>query len=142
MHARTTPRSHKTRPLAAIAMLYAFAAILVLLAHLAFVVFVVFGAFLVLRRPALAWLHLPAAGWGVFIELSGGACPLTALENLLRLRAGFGGYGESFIEHYILWLLYPGALTRGTQFALAGVVAVINLVLYALLWRRRRVGRR
>jgi hypothetical protein len=118
-------------------MFYAAAAALVLLAHLAFVLFVVCGAFLVLRRPRLAWLHLPAAAWGVYIELSGRGCPLTTLENLLRLRAGLAGYAGGFVEHYIVWLLYPGGLTRGIQFVLAGIVLLINLVLYAFLWRRR-----
>ena len=123
-------------------MLYAIAAVLVLLAHMAFVLFVVFGAFLVLRRPRLAWLHVPAAVWGVYIELSGRGCPLTGLENLLRLRAGVKGYHEGFVEHYILWMLYPGGLTRETQFVLAGSVAAINLVLYALVWRKRRTALR
>ncbi len=119
-------------------MLYAAAALLVLLVHLGFVLFVVFGALLVLRRPRLLWLHLPAAAWGVYIESSGRGCPLTALENLLRLRAGLAGVEGSFIEHYLLRLLYPGGLTRDLQFVLAGLVLAINLVLYAYLWRRRR----
>ena len=123
-------------------MPYAAAAVLVLLVHLAFVLFVLFGAVLVLGRPRLALLHLPAAGWGVFVELSGRGCPLTGLENLLRLRAGLAGYADGFVEHYIVaplaGLLYPAALTRGTQFVLAGVVLAVNLVLYVRVWRRRR----
>jgi hypothetical protein len=117
-------------------MAYALAAVLVLAAHLAFVLFVVFGALLVLRRPRLAWLHLPAAAWGVFVELTGRGCPLTLLENLLRLRAGLEGYAEGFLEHYILWLLYPDGLTRTVQLVLAGIVLAINGVLYAWIWRR------
>jgi hypothetical protein len=119
-------------------MAYALAAVLVPAAHLAFVLFVVCGALLVLRRPRLAWLHLPAVAWGVFVELTGRGCPLTGLENGMRLRAGWAGYGETFIEHYILWLLYPAGLTRGAQFVLAGAVVAINLLLYARIWRRRR----
>jgi len=118
-------------------MAYAFAAVLVLAFHLGFVLFVVFGAVLVLRRPRLAWLHLPAAAWGVFIELTGRGCPLTLLENLLRLRAGLEGYAGGFLEHYILWLLYPHGLTRTVQFVLAGAVLAINGVLYARIWRMR-----
>jgi hypothetical protein len=118
-------------------MAYALAAVLVLAAHLAFVLFVVFGAVLVLRRRRLAWLHLPAAAWGVFVELTGRGCPLTLLENLLRLHAGLEGYAEGFVEHYILWLLYPEGLTRTVQFVLAGMVLAINGVLYAWIWRRR-----
>ena len=117
-------------------MFYALAAVLVLLVHLGFVLFVVFGAFLVLRRPRLSLLHLPAVAWGVYVELSGRGCPLTALENLLRLRAGLAGIEGGFVEHYLLWLLYPGGLTRGMQFVLAGVVAAINLALYIRIWRR------
>jgi len=119
-------------------MFYATAATFVLLVHLAFVLFVVFGAALVPGWPRLVWLHLPAAAWGIFVETSGRGCPLTALENLLRLRAGLGGYAGGFIEHYILWLLYPDGLTREIQFVLAGLVAVINAVLYARVWRLRR----
>jgi hypothetical protein len=118
-------------------MVYAAAAVLVLAVHLAFVLFVVLGALMVLRRPRLAWLHLPAAAWGVFIELTGRGCPLTLLENLLRLRAGSQGYAEGFLEHYILWLLYPDGLTRMVQFVLAGIVLTINGVIYAWIWRRR-----
>ena len=125
-------------------MTWAFASALVLVVHLGFVLFVVLGALVVWRWPRLAWLHLPAAAWGVFIELSGRGCPLTGLENALRLRAGIDGYTESFVEHYILWLLYPGGLTRDIQLALAGAVAAINLFLYGRLLlraRRRRAGK-
>jgi len=124
-------------------MAFSLAAAAVLLLHLAFVLFVVFGALLLARWPRLAWLHLPAAAWGFFIELSGRICPLTTLENLLRMRAGLGGYGESFVEHYLLRLIYPGSLTRGMQLALAVGVAAINLLLYGWVflrpaWRRAR----
>ena len=122
-------------------MTFALASTLVLLVHLAFVLFVVGGAILLPRWPRLVWLHLPAAAWGFFVEFTGRGCPLTAFENLLRLRAGQGGYSESFIEHYILALLYPGGLTRDTQLVLAAAVALINLLLYAGVflrsWRRR-----
>jgi len=124
-------------------MAFSLAAAAVLLLHLAFVLFVVFGALLLARWPRLAWLHLPAAAWGFFIELTGRICPLTTLENLLRMRAGLGGYGESFVEHYLLRLIYPGSLTREMQLALAVGVVAINLVLYGRVfmrpaWRRAR----
>jgi len=116
-------------------MFYAAAAMLVLALHMAFVLFVVFGAFLVLRLPRLLLLHLPAVGWGVYIELSGRGCPLTTLENLLRLRAGLAGVDGSFVEYYMLSMLYPDGLTRNLQFVLAALVAAVNLALYARLWR-------
>jgi hypothetical protein len=58
-------------------MLYRLAADAVLVAHLGFIVFVLFGAVLALRWRWLPLLHLPAAGWGVFVEVSGRLCPLT-----------------------------------------------------------------
>jgi hypothetical protein len=44
---------------------------LVVLVHLAFVAFVVGGGYLALRWRRVAWLHVPAAVWGVLIELAG-----------------------------------------------------------------------
>lgn len=106
--------------------------------HLLFVVFVVGGGLLLLRWPALVWVHLPAAVWGVLIELFGWVCPLTPLENSLRRRAGAAGYEGGFVEHYLLPVLYPGALTREVQFALAAAVVGVNLAVYAWVLRARR----
>ena len=53
-------------------MIYRALADLVLLLHLAFVLFVILGGLLVLRRPVIAWLHLPCVAWGVLIEFAGG----------------------------------------------------------------------
>jgi hypothetical protein len=126
-------------------MSYGIAAVLVLALHLAFVLFVAFGAALVLRWPRLTWLHLPAAAWGFFVELTGRGCPLTLLENTLRMRAGLGGYEGGFLEHYLLRLLYPDGLTRDLQFVLAGAVVAVNLLFYgwvcAMRLRRRRPAR-
>jgi len=107
-------------------------------AHLAFIVFVVAGGLLVLRRRGWAVLHLPAVAWGAFAEISGTLCPLTPLENSLRLRAGDAGYTGGFIEHYLIPLLYPEALTARTQVVLGLAVIAVNVVVYALAWRRWR----
>ncbi|MEW6023358.1 MAG: DUF2784 domain-containing protein [Pseudomonadota bacterium] len=121
---------------------FSLAAAAVLLLHLAFVLFVVFGALLLVRWRRLAWLHLPAAAWGFFIELTGRLCPLTTLENLLRMRAGLAGYGESFVEHYLLRLIYPGSLTREMQLGLAVGVVTINLLLYGWAFLLPRLRQR
>jgi hypothetical protein len=110
----------------------------VVLVHFAFVTFVVLGGLLVLRWPRLAYLHLPAALWGAFIELAGGICPLTPLENSLRARAGLPGYEGGFIEHYILPVLYPSALTREIQIVLGLVVIGINAAIYVRVFGRRK----
>ena len=110
----------------------------VVLLHLAFVVFVVAGGFLVLRHPMLAWLHVPAAAWGAYAELTATICPLTPLENALRRRAGLEGYEGGFIEHYLLPLLYPAGLDAADQRLLGFGVVAINVVAYALVVRRYR----
>ena len=117
---------------------YRLLADLLVLVHLGFVLFVVLGGLLVLRWPRLAWLHLPAAAWGAFIEAVGWICPLTPLENLLRRHAGDAGYAGGFIEHYIITLLYPPGLTRTVQFVLTAAVVAINLAVYAALLRKWR----
>jgi len=119
-------------------MLARVAADLVVLVHLLFVVYVVAGALLVLRWPASAWVHLPAAAWGALIELTGWVCPLTPLENRLRAQGGEAGYPGGFIEHYVWPVLYPDGLTAGTQRALGLLVIVLNLFLYSLVVRRAR----
>jgi hypothetical protein len=119
-------------------MSFRFLADLVVGLHVLFVLFVILGGLLLLRWPRLVWVHLPAAVWGAMIEIGGWMCPLTPLENMLRAQAGEAGYQGGFIEHYVLPLLYPGNLTRGIQLALAVVVIVVNLGLYAYVFRRTR----
>jgi len=120
-------------------MLTRLAADAVLLFHLGFILFVLFGGLLALRWRWLPLLHLPAAAWGVLVEVGGWVCPLTYLENRLRVLAGDAGYSESFVEHYLLALIYPPGLTQSIQLVLAGVVVAVNALVYAWLWRRRRV---
>ena len=106
--------------------------------HLAFVVFVFFGGLLVVRRPRVAWLHVPAVVWGVWVEFAGWLCPLTPLENWLRTQDGAAAYDSSFVEHYLLPLLYPTSLSRERQWVLGSIVLVVNAVLYLVVLRRRR----
>jgi hypothetical protein len=124
-------------------MIYRALADLVVLVHTAFVVFVMLGGILVIVRPRIAWLHIPCVIWGVLIEYAGWICPLTPLENALRQRAGEAGYTGGFVEHYVLRALYPGGLTREIQWVLGTLVAIINVVVYAYWFmRRRRTARR
>ena len=102
----------------------------IVLLHLLFVIFVMTGGLLVLRRPKMAWLHLPAVLWGVWIEFSGAPCPLTPLENALRALGAQAGYGGSFVEHYLLACLYPTGLAKGTQWVLGALVVAVNGIFY------------
>ena len=121
--------------------MYAFLANFTFAVHLAFVVFVLVGGLLVVRWPRVAWAHVPCALWGVLVELLGWACPLTLLEQAFRTRAGEGAYGASFLEHYVIPLLYPGALTRELQVGLGLGVVLLNTLVYGWAWRRRAASR-
>ena len=108
---------------------------LVVALHFAFVLFVGLGGLLVLRWRRVAWRHVPAAVWGVWIEFSGRICPLTPLENQYRRLGGEAGYSGGFIEHYILPMLYPHGLTRTMQVVLGVAVAAFNVWLYVRAFR-------
>lgn len=114
----------------------------VLVFHGLFIVWAVLGVAAVWRWPRLAVLHLPALAWALWIEASGGICPLTPLENSLRHAAGEEGYSGGFIEHYLGGIIYPAGLTRATQWMAAGVLALINVVPYGLLIVRAVRARR
>jgi len=118
-------------------LIYRALADLILVVHFAFVLFVVLGGLLVLRWRWIAFLHIPAAIWGVLIEYTGGICPLTPLENALRRSGGEAGYSGGFIQHYIQPLLYPAGLTRGTQMVLGSLALAVNLTAYGVVIARR-----
>jgi hypothetical protein len=115
---------------------------LVLVVHLGFVLFVALGGLLVLRWPRVAWVHLPAAAWGAWVEFAGWICPLTPLEERLRLAAGGRVAGGDFIERLLLPLLYPGWLTREAQVVLGVAVIALNLTWYGWAVARRLRHRR
>jgi hypothetical protein len=119
-------------------LIYRALADLVLVVHLAFVFFVVLGGLLVLRWPRVAFLHIPAAIWGVLIEYTGGICPLTPLENSLRQSGGEAGYSGGFIQHYVQPVLYPAALMRDTQVVLGTLALLVNLIVYGLVIARMK----
>lgn len=122
-------------------MLYRIAADGLVLFHLLFILFVLFGGLLVLKWRPLIWWHVPAAVWGVIVEVFHLTCPLTYWENLMREAAGQTAYGGGFIEHYVLPVIYPAGLTPTIQLALGSVVLAINVAVYVRLirlWRLRR----
>lgn len=117
-------------------MLYLLLADAVVLFHLLFIVFVLLGALVVVRRPKWIWLHLPAVAWGMSVEFLHLYCPLTPLENSLRMRAGAVGYEGDFIGHYLLTLIYPAGLTPQIQLGLGALVLMVNVAAYAVVFRR------
>lgn len=113
---------------------------LLVVLHLGFILFVGLGGLAVLRRPYVAWIHIPAVVWGVLISFFGWSCPLTSLENDYRIRAGDAGYDGGFIDHYILPLIYPervmGNLPASVFVTIGVFVVVLNSYIYWKTFRR------
>lgn len=106
----------------------------VLVLHAGVVLFVVGGLVLIVAGQWLRWdwvnrlgfriAHLAAIGFVVLQAWLGAVCPLTTLENWLRVRAGQTGMGPGFIEYWLQRLLFYEApawvfTTAYTVFALA-----------------------
>lgn len=119
-------------------MWFRFLADLLVVSHIGFILFAVFGGLLALRWRRLIWLHLPAASWTVIVQTCPWYCPLTSWENHLRILGGQAGYHTSFVENYLLPLLYPASLTREMEIFLGAIVLVINLSVYAWVFYRMK----
>ncbi len=121
-------------------MLYRVLADVVVAVHLAFIVFVIFGGLLTFRWPGVAWAHVPSFLWGGGIALFGWICPLTYLENDLRALGAAEGYASSFVEAYVLPLIYPerlfGGFPRSGFIAIGLFILALNALIYWRLYRR------
>lgn len=116
-------------------MSFKLAASAIAIIHLLFIAFVILGGLLVLQWRKVAWLHVPAAVWGVLIELAGWYCPLTKYENYFLRRAGEAGYSDGFVAHHIFALIYPNGLTRGVEIVIGVLVLAVNLAVYVKILR-------
>ena len=112
----------------------------ILIFHASFIAFAVLGGLLTYRnsqwRKLWLILHLACAAWAATVVIMGWICPLTPLEQQLRIAAGQQGYSTSFIEHYLLNAIYPDGLTRPIQIALGVGVVLINAVIYGVFVSR------
>jgi hypothetical protein len=122
---------------------YRFLTDVTLLLHASFVLFVVIGQLLILIGWLRGWdwtrgrlfrlLHLGSIGFVVLEAWFGVPCPLTVLENELRIRAGeAAAYQVSFIGYWMGRLLYYNAppwvfTTAYTAFSL---LVVLTFVFY------------
>jgi len=116
----------------------------VLVFHFAFVIFVAIGGLLVLRWPAVMWLHLPATAWGVLVECANWTCPLNPLEDWLRRLGGEAStaYAQGFIDYYVSLIIQPENLTRNFQLATGLSALAGNLLVYAFIYFRQRRARK
>jgi hypothetical protein len=123
-------------------MSYRIAADIIMLLHMLFTLFVMFGSLLALYKRWIVWLHIPVVLWGVAIAVIGWICPLTPLENAIRIAAGQEGYSGGFVEHYLITIIYPDGLTRRGQLILAGLIIVVNILLYGFVLRKKRAKKK
>lgn len=90
----------------------------VLMVHTVFVLFVVVGQILIVTGWILEWrwtrqlifrmLHMGAIGFVLLEAWAGLTCPLTVLENHLRLRTEIGTrvYDQNFIGYWLDRLIF------------------------------------
>ena len=115
-----------------------FLADLVLVIHALFVAFVMLGLIAILIGWYRRWLwvrnwwfrtiHLATIGFVMAEAWLGVVCPLTVLENGLRLAAGENAYSAPFFQHWVrefLFYDFPGWVFTFayTAFALAVLLA-------------------
>jgi hypothetical protein len=110
--------------------------------HLAFVLFVVGGQALILVGWCRGWSwtrslllrisHLAAIALVTMETWAGIPCPLTVLENRLRLRAGASPYAQSFIGYWLDRLLFYTApeWVFGLIYSAFGALVLITFLAY------------
>jgi hypothetical protein len=118
-------------------MLWLELAVAVAIFHAAYVAFVVIGFAAIVvgavagarwaRSFALRAVHLAAILLVCVEVLIGAVCPLTTLENLLRLRAGVASYPRDFVGYWIDRLIFynePNWVFGLLYFVFAAAVAL------------------
>ena len=113
--------------------MYEFLANITLVIHLIFILFVIFGGLLFFIFSKIIYIHLPALVWGIYIELTSSTCPLTYLENWFLYKGQLTTYSNSFIQNYILPIIYPENLTADLQIYLGTTLIIINIFIYGLI---------
>ncbi|HVN72632.1 MAG TPA: DUF2784 domain-containing protein [Desulfomonilia bacterium] len=109
----------------------------VVLLHLGFIIFVIFGGIFIVFQSKVLWFHIPCVIWGILVELIGFICPLTPLENYMRIHAGRSPYSGDFVIHYIEPVIYPEGLTRELQIVMGLLVILFNFFIYGWLILRK-----
>ena len=113
--------------------MYEFLANLTLIIHLIFILFVIFGGLLFFIFSKIIYIHLPALVWGIYLELTSSICPLTYLENWFLSQGQLTTYSNSFIQNYILPIIYPENLTTDLQIYFGVSLIITNIFIYGLI---------
>ena len=110
--------------------MYEFLASLALIIHFLFIIFVIFGGLLFFVKKWMILIHLPDLIYGIYVEFTQSICSLTYLENFLLQKAKLTTYSTSFIQNYLIPIIYPVNLTKEIQINLAISLFILNVVIY------------
>ncbi|MQA82779.1 MAG: DUF2784 family protein [Streptosporangiales bacterium] len=122
-------------------MLFRWAAIAVACLHAAYLVYVVVGGFVVWRFPRTFLVHVVAAVWALVVVAASLPCPLTTLQNMLRVQGGQSPLQRSFLDTYVRDVVYPAEYQNTIYVAAAAAVAVSWLGLAFRQYRRVKATR-
>ena len=127
--------------------LYLLLADITLLLHAGFVVFVIVGQILIfvgwakhwqwVRNPWFRYFHFAAIVMVMLEAWFGVPCPLTLLENSLRVSAGDMAYHTSFISYWLSRVLFytaPGWVFTLIYCVFGGIV-LLTLYFHPPQWR-------
>jgi hypothetical protein len=90
------------------------------------------GGFLAWRWHRSLYVHVFFAAWGVLVNVTPIACPLTSLENWFRSMRGLGPLPGGFNEYYIYDTIIPRDLL---PVVVVGAVVLV-VVSYVGAWKR------
>ena len=113
--------------------MYESLATLTLIIHFLFITFVVFGGLLFFIKKWMIRIHLSTLIYGIYVEFTQSICPLTYLENFLLQKAKLTTYSTSFIQNYLVPIIYPVNLAKDIQINLAISLIVLNAVIYGIV---------
>jgi hypothetical protein len=133
-------------------MLWRVMADIVAAVHATYVAILVVGLAAILIGSAAKWrwvrnVWLRAAHLAMILlvcaeALVGITCPLTRLENTLRVRGGERCYASDFIGYWLDWLIFYNAPSWvfTAAYLMFGVLVLLTLWLAPVRWLRRRTN--
>ncbi len=123
-------------------MIYKVLASSVILLHFFWILFIIFGAFFVIKRPWIAWVHVGGLLFSLLLNFLGLYCPLTYLENYLHSFLDIQSrYSGPFIVTYLEVLIYPDLPERYLR-GLEILFASLYIIFYAYLAKKHHILRK
>ncbi|PZS34482.1 MAG: DUF2784 domain-containing protein [Pseudonocardiales bacterium] len=108
--------------------------------HYAYIAYMIVGGFIAWRWRKTIVVHVVAVVWAVLIVTTKVPCPVTALQNNFRQRAGDAPLSDSFINVYIRGTFYPEGQQTLSRIVVGGLI-LLSWVGYYYLRRTARTAR-